>query len=97
LSHFGLASVTDLPGLDELKSAGMFEGRAPTGMSAPLPTDDPALRSDEEPLEGDELLAAAEERINAGEEPLAEELDEEPEEAVSGEERLDPLEDERKR
>jgi segregation and condensation protein B len=97
LSHFGLAAVTDLPGLDELKAAGMFEGRAPNGMVVPLPTDDPSLRADEDPLEGDELLAAAQERIDAGDEPLAEELDAEPEEAVSGDERLDPLEDERKR
>jgi segregation and condensation protein B len=97
LSHFGLAAVSDLPGLDELKAAGMFDGRTPAGMVVPLPLDDPALRSDEDPLEADELLASAEARIDAGEEPLAEELDGDPAEAVSGEDRLDPLEDERRR
>jgi segregation and condensation protein B len=97
LSHFGLAAVGDLPGLDELKSAGMFDGRLPGGLVVPLPTDDPALRSDEEPLDGDPLLLAAEERINMVDEPLESGLDEEPEEAASEEDRLDPLEGERQR
>jgi segregation and condensation protein B len=97
LSHFGLAGVSDLPGLDELKQAGMFDGRVPGGMVVPLPTDDPALRSDEDPLEGDEMLASSEERINAGDEPLEIELDEEADQALSDADRLDPLEDERNR
>jgi segregation and condensation protein B len=97
LSHFGLGSVADLPGLDELKSAGMFEGRAPGGMIVPLPTDDPSLQADEDPLEADDFLASAEARINAVEEPLETELDEKTGEALSEEEKLDPLEDERKR
>jgi segregation and condensation protein B len=97
LSHFGLAAVGDLPGLDELKSAGMFDGRVPGGMSVPLPTDDPALAADEDPLDGDPILLAAEERINMADEPLEEGLDEEAEEAASEDERLDPLEGERKR
>jgi segregation and condensation protein B len=97
LSHFGLASVGDLPGLDELKQAGMFDGRVPGGMVVPLPTDDPSLRSDEDALDGDEMLASAEERINAGDEPLEIELDEDEAEAVSDADRLDPLEDERSR
>jgi segregation and condensation protein B len=97
LSHFNLAAVGDLPGLDELKQAGMFDGRLPNGMVVPLPTDDPALTGDEDPLDGDEMLASAEERINAGDEPLELELDEGEGEAVSDEDRLDPLEGERKR
>jgi segregation and condensation protein B len=28
LEHFGLASLDDLPGLDELKAAGLLEARA---------------------------------------------------------------------
>ncbi len=40
-------------GLDELKQAGMFEGRA-AGLSVPLPSDDPALRADEDPLDQDD-------------------------------------------
>jgi segregation and condensation protein B len=95
LSHFGLNAVGDLPGLDELKSAGMFDGRLPGSLSIPLPTDDPMLRSDEDPLEADELALAAELRINTPEEPL------DMEEADMGvpseeEELLDPLSDERR-
>lgn len=56
LIHFGLENITDLPGLDELKSAGLFDGRLPKGFGVPTPSDDPDLREDEEPLEGDELF-----------------------------------------
>jgi segregation and condensation protein B len=51
LIHFGLEAIGDLPGLDELKGAGLFEGRLPSGFGVPSPTDDPALAEDEEPLE----------------------------------------------
>ena len=54
LSHFGLETLSDLPGLDELKGAGLFDGTLPAGFSVPAPSDDPALREDEDPLdEGD--------------------------------------------
>lgn len=53
LLHFGLEAIGDLPGLEELKGAGLFEGRLPTGFSVPMPSDDPALAEDEDPLEGD--------------------------------------------
>jgi segregation and condensation protein B len=53
LLHFGLENITDLPGLDELKSAGLFDGRLPKGFGVPSPSDDPELREDEDPLEGD--------------------------------------------
>jgi segregation and condensation protein B len=52
LVHFGLDSIADLPGLDELKSAGLFEGPLPRGLNIPAPSDDLALTPDEEPLEG---------------------------------------------
>ena len=55
LSHFGLEALADLPGLDELKGAGLFEGALPQGFDVPIPSDDPALREDEEPLEGGDL------------------------------------------
>ncbi len=55
LSHFGLDQVGDLPGLEELKGAGMFDGRLPPGFSVPMPTDDPALQPDEDPLEPGDL------------------------------------------
>jgi segregation and condensation protein B len=51
LIHFGLDSIGDLPGLDELKGAGMFDGKLPTGFGIPLPSDDAGLAEDEEPLE----------------------------------------------
>jgi segregation and condensation protein B len=54
LLHFSLESIGDLPGLDELKSAGMFDGRLPQGFGVPTPKDDPALTDDEDPLEGGE-------------------------------------------
>ena len=55
LSHFGLDAVGDLPGLEELKGSGMFDGRLPAGFSVPLPSDDAALRDDEDPLEPGDL------------------------------------------
>ena len=55
LAHFGLESVSDLPGLDELKGTGLFDGRLPAGFSVPLPSDDAALREDEDPLEPGDL------------------------------------------
>jgi segregation and condensation protein B len=51
LMHFGLEQIGDLPGLDELKGAGLFDGRLPKGFGVPQPSDDIALREDEEPLE----------------------------------------------
>jgi segregation and condensation protein B len=55
LSHFGLDAVGDLPGLEELKGAGMLDGRLPPGFAVPVPSDDPALREDEDPLEPGDL------------------------------------------
>ena len=55
LSHFGLDAVGDLPGLEELKGSGLFDGRLPPGFTVPMPSDDPALREDEDPLEPGEL------------------------------------------
>src|SRR5205085_2117160 len=55
LSHFGLDTVSDLPGLEELKGTGLFDGHLPPGFAVPLPSDDPALREDEEALEPGDL------------------------------------------
>jgi segregation and condensation protein B len=66
LSHFGLEALGDLPGLDELKGAGLIEGSLPADFSVPVPSDDPALREDEEPLEPGDLdlgLAPPAERV----------------------------------
>ena len=74
LVHFGLEQITDLPGLEDLKSAGLFDGRLPKNFGIPAPSDDPALTEDEEPLEGDlfDDLSADDETTGAeeeGEEP----------------------------
>ena len=55
LSHFGLEGVSDLPGLDELKGAGLLDGAMPAGFSVPMPSDDTTLRDDEDPLEPGDL------------------------------------------
>lgn len=51
LLNFGIEAIDDLPGLEELKGAGFLEGRLPAGFSVPMPSDDAALRDDEDPLE----------------------------------------------
>ncbi len=66
LSHFGLDALNDLPGLEELKGSGLLDGRIPAGFSVPMPSDDPGLREDEDPLEPGDLdlgLAPPSERI----------------------------------
>jgi len=55
LTYFGLDGIGDLPGLDELKGTGLFDGRLPAGFSVPMPSDDSALREDEDPLEPGDL------------------------------------------
>jgi segregation and condensation protein B len=55
LSHFGLDALSDLPGLDELKGTGLFDGQLPAGFAVPIPSDDPSLREDEDPLEESDL------------------------------------------
>jgi segregation and condensation protein B len=55
LAHFGLEALGDLPGLEELKGAGLLEGGLPPGFSVPVPSDSPDLRDDEDPLEPGEL------------------------------------------
>ncbi len=55
LTHFGLEDVTDLPGLDELKGAGLLEGNLPAGFAVPMPSDDSTLRDDEERLDPGDL------------------------------------------
>jgi len=59
LVHFGLDAVGDLPGLDELKGAGLFDGKLPPGFDVPAPRDDAALAPDEDPLEGTAALTEA--------------------------------------
>jgi segregation and condensation protein B len=58
LSHFGLDAVMDLPGMEELKGSGLLDGQLPAGFSVPVPSDDPALRPDEDPLDPVDLNLA---------------------------------------
>ena len=51
LVHFGLDAIGDLPGLDELKGAGLFDGKLPPGFGVPMPSDAAGLSDDEDPLE----------------------------------------------
>jgi segregation and condensation protein B len=69
LSHFGLESIGDLPGLEELRSTGLVDGQLPPGFDVPVPSDEPALREDEDPLEpGDLDLGLAPRPSEPGEE-----------------------------
>lgn len=54
LEHFSLSAIADLPGLDDLKGAGLLEGTPPSGFSVPLPRDDDALDEDEDPVDDDD-------------------------------------------
>ena len=49
LLHFGFETIGDLPGLDELQGAGLFDGITPS-FTLPLPRDG-LLGNDEDPLE----------------------------------------------
>jgi segregation and condensation protein B len=51
LDHFSLEEIRDLPGIDELKGAGLLSTRMPANFSIPLPPADPdELTEDEDPL-----------------------------------------------
>ena len=54
LSHFGLNEVGDLPGLQELKGAGLLEANLPPGFDIPVPRSGEELNHDEDPLDGNE-------------------------------------------
>jgi segregation and condensation protein B len=57
LAHFGLDAIKDLPGLADLKAAGLLDSNLPPGFTVPEPTDVAALMPDELPLtdDGDEI------------------------------------------
>ena len=62
LSHFGLDSIKDLPGLSELRASGLLDGNLPPDFVVPEPTDIADLMPDEVPLDAieEEETAAAE-------------------------------------
>lgn len=69
LEHFGFDSIRDLPGLGELKGAGLLDSNLPPGFTVPQPDDSLTLTAEEDPLEDDET----ESEEQADETPLAEE------------------------
>jgi len=72
LLHFGLEAITDLPGLEELKGAGLFDGALPQGFAVPQPRDDLALMEDEDPVESDAAeFDSAESPAEESDDPLA--------------------------
>jgi segregation and condensation protein B len=50
LDHFGLEELRDLPGLEELKGAGMLSGRIPPNFNIPVPSMGDDLTEDEDPI-----------------------------------------------
>jgi segregation and condensation protein B len=54
MRQFGLNEITDLPGLQELKAAGLLDSQLPPGFDLPMPAISDELTSDEDPLDGTE-------------------------------------------
>jgi segregation and condensation protein B len=51
LDHFSLEDIRDLPGMEELKGAGLLSSRMPSNFSVPTPPADlDAMAADEDPL-----------------------------------------------
>lgn len=50
LDHFGLEELRDLPGLEELKGAGLLSGRIPANFQVPLPGMSDDFAEDEDPI-----------------------------------------------
>jgi segregation and condensation protein B len=67
LQQFGLESVQDLPGLADLKAAGLLDARLPPGFSVPSPTDgddgDDGLEDAEDAEFAQDFLAGEDEEI----------------------------------
>jgi segregation and condensation protein B len=60
LTQFGLDTLTDLPGLEELKSAGFLDLSNVSALDVPAPHDmaDGELGEEEDPLEAEDIAAA---------------------------------------
>lgn len=69
LEHFGFDSIQDLPGLNELKGAGLLDSNLPPGFSMPNPDDAPDLREDEDPLEDEQPLGEGDDDDESRDEP----------------------------
>ena len=70
LVHFSLDSIKDLPGLAELKGAGLLDSNLPPDFKVPEPTDVAALLPDEMPLEGEDDEPPEELQLLLAQEPM---------------------------
>lgn len=50
LDHFGLEDLRDLPGVEELKGAGLLSSRIPANFQVPVPVANDDLSEDEDPI-----------------------------------------------
>ncbi len=50
LDHFGLEELRDLPGMEELKGAGLLSSRVPSNFEVPVPPANDDLAEDEDPM-----------------------------------------------
>lgn len=55
LDHFGLSELGDLPGIEELKGAGLLQPQLPSNFRMPVPTDADEMDEDEDPLTPQDL------------------------------------------
>jgi len=79
LEHFGFDNIRDLPGLNELRGAGLLDSNLPPGFTVPQPDDSLSLTAEEDPLEEDDEP----EDENGGDDvPLAED-DEQPDDPAA--------------
>ncbi|KZL19136.1 hypothetical protein PsAD2_02195 [Pseudovibrio axinellae] len=67
LDHFGLDTIKDLPGLEELKGAGLLDSAIPASFHVPAPDDSLDLTEDEDPLEESEMFTTGALEEDAGE------------------------------
>lgn len=74
LEHFGFDNVRDLPGLNELKGAGLLDSNLPPGFTVPQPDDSLSLTAEEDPLDdenGEDAEAEYDEDEPLGEDDAA--------------------------
>ena len=61
--------MSDLPGLQELKGAGLLDANLPPGFEMPLPRVSDELAPDEDPLDGNEQMPLEMHLPETGEDP----------------------------
>ena len=81
MEHFGLNEIRDLPGMVELKGAGLLSGNLPPDMFIPSPSDDDTLGPDEDPLDSTDFEPELEMHLPDDEE--TDDADAEPDEALN--------------